>query len=78
MAASTRAVVLDGPPDTLRCVRVHGDACFTGMLCNQWTIKDFWPIDYLPRGVRLAAYGGEFADPPPQLLQGFLDSGSRK
>jgi NADPH2:quinone reductase len=31
-------------PDTLRAVRVHGTVCFTGMLSNQWTIRDFYPI----------------------------------
>jgi NADPH:quinone reductase len=61
-------------PDTLQSVRVHGVVCFTGMLSNQWTVRDFYPIDYLPRGVRLTAYGGEAADLPPRLLQGFLDS----
>ena len=61
-------------PDTLRSVRVHGVVCFTGMLSNQWTVRDFYPIEYLPRGVRLTAYGGEAADLPPRLLQGFLDS----
>jgi NADPH:quinone reductase len=60
-------------PDTLRSVRVHGVVCFTGMLSNQWTVRDFYPIEYLPRGVRLTAYGGESADLPPELLQGFLD-----
>jgi NADPH:quinone reductase len=60
-------------PDTLRSVRVHGVVCFTGMLSNQWTVRDFYPIDYLPRGVRLTAYGGEAADLPPRLLQDFLD-----
>jgi NADPH:quinone reductase len=60
-------------PDTLRSVRVHGVVCFTGMLSNQWTVRDFYPIDYLPRGVRLTAYGGGAADLPSRLLQGFLD-----
>ena len=60
-------------PDTLRSVRLHGVVCFTGMLSNQWTVRDFYPIEYLPRGVRLAAYGGESADLPPALLQDFLD-----
>ena len=60
-------------PDTLRSVRVHGVVCFTGMLSNQWTVRDFYPIEYLPRGVRLTAYGGEAADLPPHLLQSFLD-----
>jgi len=47
--------------------------CFTGMLSNQWTVRDFYPIDYLPRGVRLTAYGGGAADLPPRLLQDFLN-----
>jgi len=61
-------------PDTLRSVRVHGVVCFTGMLSNQWTVRDFYPIDYIPRGVRLTAYDGGAADLPPQILQAFLDS----
>jgi NADPH:quinone reductase-like Zn-dependent oxidoreductase len=60
-------------PDTLRATRVHGVVCFTGMLSNQWTVRDFYPIDYLPAGVRLAAYGGDASDLPPRVLQEFLD-----
>jgi NADPH:quinone reductase len=44
------------------------------MLSNQWTVRDFYPIDYLPRGVRLTAYGGDAGDLPPRVLQGFLDA----
>jgi len=61
-------------PDTLRSVRVHGVVCFTGMLSNQWTVRDFYPLDYLPTGVRLTAYKGDAADLPPQVLQDFLDA----
>jgi NADPH2:quinone reductase len=61
-------------PDTLHCVRMHGVVCFTGMLSNEWTVRDFYPIDYLPRGVRLAAYGGEASDLPQTVLQEFLDA----
>lgn len=61
-------------PDTLRSTRVHGVVCFTGMLSNQWTIERFYPIDYLPRGVRLTAYGGDATDLPIDVLQGFLDT----
>jgi NADPH:quinone reductase len=53
---------------------VHGTVCVTGMLSNQWTVRDFYPIDYLPRGVRLSAYGGDAADLPAHVLQGFLDA----
>jgi NADPH:quinone reductase len=60
-------------PDTLRSTRLHGVVCFTGMLSDEWTVKDFYPIEYLPRGVRLTAYGGEATDLPAQVLQGFLD-----
>ena len=35
-------------PDTLKSTRVHGVVCFTGMLSNVWTVKDFYPIEYLP------------------------------
>lgn len=60
-------------PDTLRATRVHGVACFTGMLSNEWIVKDFYPIDYLPSGVRLTAYGGGATDLPTTVLQKFLD-----
>jgi NADPH:quinone reductase-like Zn-dependent oxidoreductase len=85
VAARVRAIVPDGVdaalelvgtptlPDTLRATRVHGVVCFTGMLSNQWTVPDFYPIDYLPRGVRLAAYGGDASDLPAEVLQSFLD-----
>jgi NADPH:quinone reductase-like Zn-dependent oxidoreductase len=60
-------------PDTLRATKIHGVVCFTGMLSNEWTVPDFYPIGYLPNGVRLSAYGGEAADLPAEVLQSFLD-----
>ncbi|HEX6354922.1 alcohol dehydrogenase catalytic domain-containing protein [Actinophytocola sp.] len=60
-------------PDTLAATRVHGTVCFTGMLSNQWTIPDFYPIGYLPDGVRLSAYSGEANDLPSDVLQRYLD-----
>ena len=70
------ALELVGTPtlrDTLRCVRVHGVACFTGMLSDQWIVENFYPIDYIPRGVRLTAYRADAADLPASVLQGFID-----
>ena len=61
-------------PDTLHAAKVHGVVCFTGMLSNEWTVRDFYPIDYLPAGVRLTAYSGEAADLPPDVLQSHLDA----
>ena len=86
VAAQVRAILPDGVdlalelvgtptlPDTLRATRVHGVVCFTGMLSNEWTVPDFYPIDYLPDGVRLTAYGGEASDLSAEVLQGFLDA----
>jgi NADPH:quinone reductase-like Zn-dependent oxidoreductase len=60
-------------PDTLRAVKVHGTVCFTGMLSNEWIVKDFYPIAYIPTGVRLTAYGGESSNLPAAVLQRYLD-----
>jgi NADPH2:quinone reductase len=60
--------------DTLHAVRRGGTVCFTGMLSDQWTIPDFYPMDWLPNGVRLTAYSGEASDLDPSTLQGFLDA----
>src|SRR4051812_24834530 len=86
VAAQVRAIVPDGVdvalelvgtntlPDTLRATTVHGTVCFTGMLSNQWTVADFYPIEYIPSGVRLPAYGGDAADLPSDVLQAYLDA----
>ncbi|HEU5484845.1 MAG TPA: zinc-binding dehydrogenase [Microlunatus sp.] len=60
--------------DTLAAVRVGGTVCFTGMLSDQWTIPEFYPMDWLPNGVRLTAYSGEAADLTSTVLQEFLDA----
>lgn len=60
--------------DTLRAVRSGGTVCFTGMLSDQWTIPEFYPMDWLPNGVRLTAYSGESRDLPAAALQDFLDA----
>jgi NADPH2:quinone reductase len=86
VADQVRAIIDDGVdvalelvgtptlPDTLRATKVHGVVCFTGMLSNEWTVKDFYPIEYIPRGVRLTAYGGDANDLPAVVLQEFLDA----
>ncbi|SDL44001.1 NADPH:quinone reductase [Arthrobacter sp. ov407] len=86
LAAAVRRIVPDGVDaalelvgtptlrDTLRATRVHGTVCFTGMLSNQWTVPDFYPIDYIPRGVRLTSYTGGAADLPGGVLQEFLQA----
>jgi NADPH2:quinone reductase len=71
------ALELVGTPtlrDTLHATRVHGAVCFAGMLSNEWTIKDFYPLDYIPSGVRLTTYGGDAKNLPARVLQDFLDA----
>ncbi len=89
VAAQVREIVPDGVDgavelvgvdvlrDTLRSVRPGGTVCFTGMLSDQWTIPEFYPMDWLPNGVRLTAYSGEATDLPAPVLQGFLDDVAR-
>ena len=82
VAAQARAILPDGVQaaielvgtNTLPDTAVHGVVCFTGMLSNQWTVADFYPIDYIPTGVRLTAYGGDAADLPTDVLQAYLDA----
>ena len=61
------------PAGHARATRVHGVVCFSGMLSNEWTVPDFYPIGYIPTGVRLTGYGGEASDLPAEVLQSFLD-----
>lgn len=60
-------------PDTLKSTKVHGTVCFTGMLSDEWTIPDFYPIGYLPNGVRLTGYGGESSDLPAADFQRYVN-----
>lgn len=60
-------------PDSLRATRTHGVVCFTGMVADEWTVRDFYPIDYIPRGVRLTSYAGGARDLPAAVLQAVLD-----
>jgi len=70
-------VELVGTPtlaDSLQATRVHGTVCFTGMVSYQWVVQDFYPIGYIPRGVRLTAYDGDAQDLPQAVLQHYLDA----
>lgn len=85
VAAQVRALFPDGVraalelvgtptlPDTLAATAVHGTVCFAGMLSNTWTIPDFYPIGYIPTGVRLTAYSGNSGNLPATALQAILD-----
>jgi NADPH:quinone reductase-like Zn-dependent oxidoreductase len=71
------AIELVGAPtlrDTLRACRVGGTTCFTGMLSNKWIVEEFYPIDFIPTGVRLTAYGGGASDLPSDVLKDVADA----
>jgi len=71
------ALELVGVPtlkDTLSSTRVHGTVCMSGIVSDQWTISEFYPIGFIPKGVRLTAYGGDAGDLPADVLQRFLDA----
>ena len=74
------AIELVGAPtlrDTLRACRPGGTACFTGMLSNQWIVPEFYPIEFIPTGVRLTAYGGDADNLPGEVLSEIADSIAR-
>ena len=57
----------------LAATAVHGTVCFAGMLSDSWTIPDFYPMDWIPNGVRLTTYSGQAQDLPAEVLQRSLD-----
>lgn len=40
------------------------------MLSNQWTVERSYSVEYLPRGVRLSAYGSAPGDLSVDVLRG--------
>lgn len=44
--------------DSLLCARPGGIVCMTGMVGNQWSFKDFSPMDAIPTAVSLTTYDG--------------------
>jgi NADPH:quinone reductase-like Zn-dependent oxidoreductase len=48
--------------DSLRCAKQHGIVCMTGMVGNNWSFKNFSPMDVIPTAVRLTTYDGGAED----------------
>ena len=59
--------------DSLKCAAAGGIVCMTGILGNEWTIKDFTPMGDIPTGVKLTSYAGIADYLDLQLLQKFVD-----
>jgi NADPH2:quinone reductase len=59
--------------DSLKCIAPKGVVCMTGILGNEWTMKEFTPMDDIPSLGRLTVYKGESKNLSKELLQEFID-----
>jgi NADPH:quinone reductase-like Zn-dependent oxidoreductase len=59
--------------DSLKCIKPKGVVCITGILGNEWTMKDFTPMGDIPSLGRLTVYMGEAGNLQKELLQEFID-----
>jgi len=48
--------------DSLRCARLGGIVCMTGLVGNKWSFDEFAPKDAIPTAVCLTTYAGESED----------------
>lgn len=59
--------------DSLKCIATKGMVCMTGILGNEWTMKEFTPMGDIPSLGRLTVYMGESKNLSKELLQDFID-----
>jgi NADPH:quinone reductase-like Zn-dependent oxidoreductase len=67
--------------DSLRCARPRGIVCMTGIVGNQWALRDFSPMSAIPTSVCLTAYSGganEFMAAPLQSLVDQIETGAMR
>lgn len=60
--------------DSLKCIATRGMVCMTGILGNEWTMKEFTPMGDIPSLGRLTAYMGDVENLDHNLLQDFIYS----
>lgn len=48
--------------DSLRCARLGGMVCMTGIVGNQWYFDNFTPMEVIPTAVSLTSYAREAED----------------
>ncbi len=58
--------------DSLKCIAPKGMVCMTGILGNEWTMKEFTPMGDIPSLGRLTVYMGESNNLPQELFQEFI------
>jgi len=59
--------------DSLKCIAPKGMVCMTGILGNEWTMKNFTPMGDIPSLGRLTVYMGESKNLSKEFLQEFID-----
>ncbi|MXV51152.1 zinc-binding dehydrogenase [Pedobacter sp. HMF7647] len=59
--------------DSLACAAAGGIVCMTGMLAEQWSFKDFAPMEYIPATVCLTVYDTGQIRVDNQSFQQFID-----
>lgn len=59
--------------DSLQCIKTKGVVCMTGILGNEWTMKEFTPMGDIPSLGRLTVYMGEANNLDHHRLQEFID-----
>lgn len=63
--------------DSLHSTREGGTVCMTGMVGDQWSLKDFSPMETIPTAVRLTTYDGGVRDFAAMPLQDLVDQVAR-
>ena len=48
--------------DSLRCAKLRGIVCMTGMVGDKWSFDNFSPMEVIPTAVSLTTYAGESED----------------
>jgi NADPH:quinone reductase-like Zn-dependent oxidoreductase len=63
--------------DSLRCSKQGGIVCMTGIVGNEWSMREFAPMEAIPSAVYLTSYAGDTEDfmrtPLNQLAQDVAD-----
>lgn len=65
--------------DSLRCTKPQGIVCMTGMVGDQWSLRDFSPMGAIPAAVSLTTYAGgadDFIRTPLQELVQQIENGT--
>lgn len=63
--------------DSLACIGLKGVVCMTGILGNEWTMKEFTPMGDIPSMGRLTVYMGDSENLNKERLQAFIDEVAR-